>query len=207
MNRNVMTLVPVIAMALGFAAGSGAQDVTQPQKDKALQYLASTRQGLLDSVKDLSEAQWKFKPAPDRWSVAEVVEHLALLEDLFVNDLSGQLTNAPAGKPDADPSKLDAMILAKVPDRSTKAHAPDVLVPTGRWTPRESLERFLDDRRKTAAFLTSTRNLRGHVLSHPALGPLDAYEWVLAIAAHTERHTKQILEVKADPNFPANDIR
>jgi len=28
------------------------------------------------------------------------------------------------------------------------------------------------------------------------------YEWILFIAAHSERHTKQILEVKADPNFP-----
>jgi len=43
-----------------------------------------------------------------------------------------------------------------------------------------------------------------HVFDHPALGPLDGYEWVLAVAAHTERHTKQILEVKADANFPAN---
>jgi len=33
---------------------------------------------------------------------------------------------------------------------------------------------------------------------------LDAYEFVLLIAAHSERHTKQILEVKADPNYPKN---
>jgi hypothetical protein len=31
---------------------------------------------------------------------------------------------------------------------------------------------------------------------------LDAYEFVLLIAAHSERHTKQINEVKLDPNFP-----
>jgi len=31
---------------------------------------------------------------------------------------------------------------------------------------------------------------------------LDAYQWVLFIAAHSERHTKQIDEVKADPHFP-----
>jgi hypothetical protein len=41
-------------------------------------------------------------------------------------------------------------------------------------------------------------------VDHPVLGPLDGYEWILAAAAHSERHTKQILEVKADPNFPAN---
>ena len=43
-----------------------------------------------------------------------------------------------------------------------------------------------------------------------ASGPQWLYEnvlrdkWVLAVAAHSARHTKQILEVKADPNFPAN---
>jgi hypothetical protein len=36
----------------------------------------------------------------------------------------------------------------------------------------------------------------------PVLGPLDAYQWILLISAHSERHTKQIEEVKADPNFP-----
>ena len=56
---------------------------------------------------------------------------------------------------------------------------------------------------KTGA-LCGIVSLRAHVLLHPVLGPLDAYEWVLAVAAHTERHTKQILEVKADANFPAN---
>ena len=37
---------------------------------------------------------------------------------------------------------------------------------------------------------------------HPALGSIDAYDWILMLAAHTERHTAQIKEIKADPNFP-----
>ena len=39
-------------------------------------------------------------------------------------------------------------------------------------------------------------------LPHPVLGPLDAYQWILRISAHSESHTKQIEEVKADPSFP-----
>jgi hypothetical protein len=34
------------------------------------------------------------------------------------------------------------------------------------------------------------------------LKELDAYQWLLLLASHSERHTLQILEVKADPNFP-----
>lgn len=204
MRRQWMRLALPIALALYFTASAAGQEITAAERDRGLQYLSSTRDGLAGAVKGLSEAQWKFKAAPDRWSIAEVVEHLAVLEDLFVNNLRAQLALAPAGKPGTDAQKLDALILARVPDRSTKAHAPDILLPTGRWTHQDSLERFLADRRETANFLASGTNLRGHVLNHPALGPLDAYEWVLAVAAHTERHTKQILEVKADPNFPAN---
>jgi hypothetical protein len=202
MKRNFRKFAPAVVLTLCFAASAAAQDITPVERDKALHYLGDTRNGLTDAVKGLSEAQWKFKPAPDRWSVAEVVEHLTVIEDLFVNNLCAQLMQAPAGRPDTDVKNLDAMILAKVPDRSTKVQAPENLVPTGRWTPQASLERFLADRRETVNFLTSGANLRGHVLNHPALGPLDAYEWVLAVAAHTERHTKQILEVKTDPHFP-----
>jgi len=44
--------------------------------------------------------------------------------------------------------------------------------------------------------------LHDHVMDHPAAGPLDAYAWMLLVSAHSERHTAQINEVKADPKFP-----
>ena len=53
------------------------------------------------------------------WSVAEVVEHLAVLEDLFVNNLCAQLRTAPAGRPDTDVKNVDAIIFWHVHD----AHA------------------------------------------------------------------------------------
>jgi hypothetical protein len=53
-------------------------------------------------------------------------------------------------------------------------------------------------------FLQSTPDLRAHVFDSPLKQPLDAYEWLLFMGAHSERHTKQILEVKADPGFPKN---
>lgn len=50
--------------------------------------------------------------------------------------------------------------------------------------------------------MKATPGLRDHATDSPMGQPLDAYEWLLFIGAHSERHTKQILEVKADPNFP-----
>jgi uncharacterized damage-inducible protein DinB len=180
------------------------QALTQADRERAAKYLEQTRDGVVSATKGLSEAQMKFKAAPDRWSVAETLEHIALAEDLILQNVTDKIMKAPAGAADRDAAKTDAMVLAMVPDRSHKAQAPPELVPTGRWTPAETLDRFLKSRAKTIAFLESTPDLREHVAESPLGQPMDAYEWMLFIAAHSERHTKQILEAKADPNFPKN---
>lgn len=199
-NQAAQLMVATVCIA----AAAAGQSLTQAEKEQTLRYLSESRNGVVDAVKGLSEAQWKFKPAADRWSVAEVVEHLALIEDMVSQNILGSIEKAPAPSADRDPKQVDVMLLAKIPDRSTKFQAPPSAVPTGRWTPAETLEHFLAGRAQTAALLKSTPDLRQHVINHPVFGPLDGYEWVLAVAAHSARHTKQILEVKADPNFPAN---
>jgi hypothetical protein len=65
-----------VGTALAFAAGNvRAQETTQADQDKALAYLESTKKGVLDATRGLSGAQWNFEAAPDKWSVAECVEH------------------------------------------------------------------------------------------------------------------------------------
>jgi uncharacterized damage-inducible protein DinB len=179
------------------------QSLTQPERERASHYLQQTRDGVLAATRGLSEAQMRFKAAPDRWSVAETLEHIALAEDFLLQNITDKIMKAPAGTADRDTAKIDAGILAMVPDRSQKRQAPGPLVPTGRWTPAESIDHFQKSRAKTLEFLQSTPDLRGHVSSdNPFQQPMDAYDWLLFVAAHSERHTKQIMEVKADPNFP-----
>jgi hypothetical protein len=196
------TLPLVVVLLLG--AASFAQTLTPADRVKGMQYLQQTRDGVADAVKGLSEAQLKFKPAPDRWSVAETLEHIALAEDFLFQNVTGKIMKAPAGPAGRDTAKIDGMVLAMIPDRSHKAQAPPPLVPTGRWTPADTLDHFLKSRARTIAFLEATPDLREHVADSPLGQPLDAYEWLLFIAAHSDRHTKQMLEVKADPNFPKN---
>ena len=180
------------------------QTLTQTDREKGEQYLEQTRDGVIAATKGLSEAQLKFKPAPDRWSVAETLEHIALAEDFIFQNVADKIMKAPAGPADRDTAKADALVLAAIPDRSHKAKAPEPLVPTSHWTPADTLDHFLKSRAHTIEFLQATPDLRAHVADSPLGQPLDAYEWLLFIAAHSERHTKQILEVKADPNFPKN---
>jgi hypothetical protein len=93
----------------------------------------------------------------------------------------------------------DQMILEKMPDRSPKARRP-----TGRWaTEAELAKAFEDSRKATMAYLQTTNDgLWDHFFDHPALGPLDGYQWLVLISGHSSRHIAQIGEVKADPNFP-----
>ncbi len=181
---------------------SFGQTLTQADREKAEQYLQQTRDGVVEATKGLSDAQMKFKLAPDRWSVAETLEHITLAEDFLLLNDKDKIMKAPAGATDRDAAKIDAMVVAMVPDRTQKRQAPGPLVPTGRWTSAETLDHFLKSRAQTIAFLESTPDLRAHVADSPLGQPMDAYEWLLFIAAHSQRHTKQILEVKADPSFP-----
>lgn len=206
-RRTAVTTVLALALSpyvLTAADADLAKPLSSQERAYAVTYLTETRTGVFNAVKGLSDAQWRFKPAPDRWSIAEVVEHLAIVEPILTKQVLVNLDTAPPASADAlkNAKEKDAAILAKVPDRSTKFQAPAEIQPTGRFTPTAGLHQFQDERNQTIALVKSIPDLRGHVIAHPALGPLDGYQWVLAIAAHSERHTKQILEVKADPNFP-----
>src|SRR5579862_5898910 len=201
-NRSLNCML-VAVLAVSGVAAIPAQELTQVEREHALQYLESTRKDVLDATNGLSEAQWNFKPGPDRWSVAQVMEHIAASEDFIrVDFVQKKVMVLPAGEPERDVKKMDAAIEAMIPDRSHKAQAPEPLVPNNRFGSSEgSLKHFLESRETTEQFLRSTTGLRDHVMDGP-IGKMDGYEFILFIAAHSERHVKQINEVKADPNFP-----
>src|SRR5437660_10336782 len=200
-SKSPVVMCIALLMMAGAVAAS-AQEVTQAEKDQALQYLETTKKNVLEATKGLSEAQWNFKPARDRWSVAQVMEHIAAAEDFIRGMVKEKIMMAPAGEPGRDVKKTDETVLAMVPDRTNKVQAPEPLVPTNRFgSPEASIKHFVDSRATTEDFLKTSTGLRDHVADSP-MGKLDGYEFVLLIAAHSERHTKQINEVKADPNFP-----
>lgn len=198
--KKLLPLLGLLALSL---TGLFAQEVSAEDRAKGLAYLEKTRAGVIASAQGLSEAQLNFKIAPERWSVAQVLEHIASAEDMLMGLVTGQVMTAPARAGGEDVKAIDELILTAIPDRSQKRSAPEPLIPTNRFgTPADSLKHFGESRAKTLAFMKDTAGLRAHVVDSPLGKKLDAYQWMLFIAAHSERHTKQILEVKADPNFP-----
>src|ERR1700730_14537528 len=205
MNR-CYAVAMIVVLALAGAASAKAQDVAQAEKEHALQYLESSKKGVRDATKGLSDAQWNFKPAPDRWSVAQVMEHLAAAEDMIRGLAQDQVMKTPVVpiRDAEETKKADDAVLAMVPDRSHKVQAPEPLQPTKRFgSPAAAQKHFVESRANTEDYLRNSVGLRAHLGDSP-LGKLDGYEYVLLIAAHSDRHTKQMLEVKADPNFPKN---
>lgn len=197
--KNLLLTAALFASAV---AGLAADTLSAEDRKKGLAYLEKTRAGVVAAVKGLSEAQLNFKPAPEKWSVAETLEHIASAEGGLFGLAEQALKGAPRAAAD-DVKATDAMILKMIPDRSEKRTAPEPLMPKNRYgSAKESLAAFEKARAKTLAFMKDTAGLRATAIDSPLGQKLDAYQWLLFNAAHSERHTKQMLEVKADPNFP-----
>ena len=180
-----------------------AQPLTRQERDSLVQHLEQTRQAFLQSISGLSDAQWTFKAGPDRWSIAEVAEHIAVSETTILQIVTDQIMKGPAVPRNPNPVS-DEKLLAWLLDRTSKFQAPEMLKPTNRWATREALTKdFIAAREKTATYVkTTTDDLHGHAGPHPVFKMLDGYQWVLLLSGHSARHTAQIEEVKASTGYP-----
>lgn len=209
MKALLLPLVLSLSLATSFAkdAASAGSSLTQAERDRAIAYMNETKKDFLAAIENVSDAQWKFKAAPEKWSIAETAEHIAVAEDTIWQLISQKIMKSPATPEKAAEVKgKDEIILEKVPDRSHKAQAPEMLKPTGRFaTKADLIKSFTEERDKEIAYVKETKeDLRSHFEEHPALKTMDAYQWLLFNSAHCKRHTAQILEVKADAAYPKN---
>jgi uncharacterized damage-inducible protein DinB len=174
--------------------------MTPGERERAIHALSESRERLLGTVQRLSPSQLAYKPAADRWSVAECVEHIIVVENSIFGAVE-QTVQKPADLPQTVIG--DDALVAKVVDRSERFKGPERLMPTGRWPHDQLCREFESVRARTSEFAASTdARLRESVFPHPRLGPLDCYQWLLLIAAHGERHRAQAEEVMASADFP-----
>jgi PHP family Zn ribbon phosphoesterase len=200
MGRSLLTLLVITGLA------GTIKDLTLSKKERktAVSLMKDTKAEVLKSVKGLSESQLNFKAAPDKWSVKECMYHIAISEknlwDLMENTMKAQ----------ANPEKrseikmTDEQLIKMMEDRSFKVKTQEAFEPKN--TPYKSLDDALDAfkslRMDHIKYLkTSTEDLRNHLVQMP-FGWLDCYQICLMVASHSDRHTQQINEVKADPAFP-----
>ena len=199
-----------MAFALLLLSPGVDQTLSQKEREEGVAELEGSRKAFLDATNGLFEAQWNFKPGPDRWSIAECAEHIGVTEAFILNLITEQALKGPA-EPEkrAQVQGKDATIMPMALDRSAKFKAPEVIQPRRRWaTSGEITKNVLDNRARTIEFVSTTQeDLRDHFMDHPVFKTLDTYQWILLTSAHMRRHTLQILEVKGDPNFPKHFFR
>jgi uncharacterized damage-inducible protein DinB len=197
----MLKMLPLLLCAVApvFAADGS---MTPAERAYLLEQLETSKKEMLASIQGLSAAQWTFKPAPEVWSVQECAEHIILAEN-FIFGGAQQILKTPAvDRPALSNEAVDRKIVAGVQDRSHKAKAPEAIVPSGKFaTPEDAAREFTARRDKTIAYVTTTDDLRVHVGPGPA-GPMDAYQFLLLLAAHSARHTAQIREVEANAGYP-----
>lgn len=166
--------------------------------------LRQTGQEFTSSLAGLSPEAWRFRSAPDRWTIGETAEHIALVESSILR-LTGKLAQHPLPEADRAAQKArDFMVTNAMFDRTTRRPAPESVRPTGRFSdPLQASDAFATARAAIIEWLTTTElDLRGLAMPHPALGLLDGKQWMLFAAAHCQRHTRQILELKQAPGYP-----
>ncbi|OQP44621.1 hypothetical protein A4H97_09645 [Niastella yeongjuensis] len=178
--------------------------ISKKERNYASKLLKDTEKGVFEQVKGLTEAQLTFKPAPDRWSVEECVKHIAASEEMMWQMVDGTLKQPANPEKKTEIKFTDEQLVQKIEDRSNKVKTVEKLQPENipLKNTEEALDAFKKNREKLIDYVKSTNeDLRAHIATMP-FGSADSYQLLLFIGAHSNRHTQQIMEVKADPNFP-----
>ena len=165
--------------------------------------LVRSRQALLDAVTGISDQQARWKPAPDRWSVLEYVEHLAVSDDALVAMIQKSM-QTPAQPESGEQRRQREQKIRDTPMPRGANRAPDGLRPSARFSSLpEALDAFLAARERTLEFARNTQDdLRSHFVPHSVLGPMDGYQWLLGNARHAESHAGHIKELRTMAEFP-----
>jgi hypothetical protein len=195
-------LIPILCITLMGFTTIQAQ-ITKEEREAAITELTKTQDLLLTTIKGLSEEQLNYRSDVDSWSIAECVEHIAISE----NNLFGMAMGAI--ETPADPSKggdgkmTDEQLMAIIVDRSTKVKTSEAFEPSGKFGSfEETLNAFLEKRKSNIEFVSTTdADLRNHYAQLP-FGSIDAYQALLFMSGHTERHILQIVEVMEHDDFP-----
>jgi uncharacterized damage-inducible protein DinB len=179
--------------------------ITDHERQAAIARLESSRDKLLATIAGISDEQAAFKPMPERWSILQLVEHLATSDPGLMGLIRRALAGAPQPELMEQAQKHDHRFHGELkPFPRGLNKAPENLQPKSVYASlTDAAAAFERAREATIAYARSTDDdLRSHFAPHPLAGPMDAYQWLLACAIHVESHVLQIEELKSNPDFP-----
>jgi hypothetical protein len=177
--------------------------------EEVLGYLDSQRAALSDAVQLVPAEMRNQKPRPDRWSVAQVLEHLMIIEKRIGMGVTKWVSDARAG--DLGPETETSSVMATLPldlivDRSQRRNASEEVQPGGEidaasaWTGLEQARAAL----RSGVMAGDGLALGEVIQTHPVLGPINVYQWLLFLGSHEGRHTAQVVEIAAELKSQTN---
>jgi uncharacterized damage-inducible protein DinB len=194
----------IVAFALLTTSFSNSEaQLTDAERKYAANLLQETEDNLLKKIKGLSAEQLNFKSDTNSWSIAQVVEHLAISENNFNEFVQMALKEKADPQKRAEVKMADAAVVQMITDRSHKAKTSEKFEPTGKFGSFQgSVKEFKTKRDNNIRYIKSTSDdLRNHYNDFP-FGKIDTYQTILFMAGHSKRHTDQIDEVLRHPDFP-----
>ena len=191
-----------VLFLLAFVAADNP--LTKKERKYAVGMLKDTEKAVEKSLKGLTDAQLTYKPSDEQWSVEGCIKHIAVSEQMLGEAMQKAMQAPPNPEKRANIKATDEDLVKFLENRSQKVKTMDPMKPENIAfaNTAEALAAFKLNREKLINYMQSTKeDLRNHVVELP-FGSYDAYQMVLLIAAHSNRHTQQIEEVKATAGFP-----
>lgn len=163
-----------------------------------LEMIGQTRGRLRAVVTDVSDEQADLRAGDDQWTIAEIVEHLANVQEGM-----GKVTSIILKKAESEGAKAKAPMAPVHFDAlqerlAFKFQAPENVRPKGGVKIADSLARMQTDYERIIGLQPrlEAADLSFVQFPHPAIGPLDGYQWLMLIGLHEQRHIGQIEELK-----------
>jgi hypothetical protein len=166
------------------------------EKRLLLESLRLSQEAFLGALDGVTEAEAVWKPVPERWSVLECTEHVAIAEGLMFRAVGH-------GTPIADPATHDRgreeRFRNEAVDRRRRFVAPEMTQPRGRFASlAAAMEQFVASRERAIRYVESCADdLRGLSTVHPAFGRITCHECLLLLIGHPVRHAEQIREIRS----------
>ena len=199
----------VIIITIGISQTSYSQvdsvgKISESERQLVLDYLTDSKDSLLVMLKDLNNEQWTFKPSPDAWSIANVCEHLVLVEQILFTQITKEISTNNRQVNGKSLFK-DEEIMPIMTNREKKSKSRTEFLPNKIVISLgKAKNNYKSERKKSLKFLKKTDKSLRYFFGKltPETDAIDAYQFFIFIAGHNLRHNAQIKEIMNNKDFP-----
>ena len=176
--------------------------------------IGGTRRELLATADGLTAQQLDYEPGPDRWTIGQLLEHVAATETRTAHSMAQVAAEAleRGGLPSPGADVVDLGVFAELRTRvaGVRFQAPKEVVPLGGLGLTELVARLDAARTRLLDLLPllAAHDMSSVGFPHPLLGDtFNLYQWLFFMGGHETRHRRQIESIKEEEGFPGTNFR